>query len=94
MDKRVQELATLDCAQFQLEKVRTKADLKATFSDLDTVQSQLDEEHERNSKLQDKVRALEKEIRSMRCQALLRPSSPGTLPEQASSGGPSGSSQQ
>ncbi|KAL2635621.1 hypothetical protein R1flu_007100 [Riccia fluitans] len=70
-------------------EVRTKADLKAAFADLDTVQSQLDEEHERNNKLQDKVRALEKEIQSMRRQALLRPSSPGALPEQASSGGPS-----
>ncbi|KAL2654124.1 hypothetical protein R1flu_022252 [Riccia fluitans] len=59
-DRRVQELATqLERAQFQLEKVRTKADLKAAFADLDTVQSQLDEEHERNSKLQDKVNSVE-----------------------------------
>ncbi|KAL2634642.1 hypothetical protein R1flu_006121 [Riccia fluitans] len=51
-DKQVQELATqLERAQFQLEKVRKKANLKAAFADLDTVQSQLDEEHERNSKL-------------------------------------------
>ncbi|KAL2623015.1 hypothetical protein R1flu_003220 [Riccia fluitans] len=77
-DKQVQELVTqLERAQFQLEKVRTKADLKAAFADLDTIQLQLDEDYERNSKLQDKVRALEKEIRSMRHQALLRPSSPG-----------------
>ncbi|KAL2636168.1 hypothetical protein R1flu_007647 [Riccia fluitans] len=56
MDKQVQELATqLERAQFQLKKVRTKADLKAAFADLDTVESQLDKEHERNSKLQDKV---------------------------------------
>ncbi|KAL2649569.1 hypothetical protein R1flu_017697 [Riccia fluitans] len=39
-----------------LEKVRTKADLEAVFADLDIVQAQLDEEHERNSKLQERFR--------------------------------------
>ncbi|KAL2642777.1 hypothetical protein R1flu_010364 [Riccia fluitans] len=73
-DRQVQELATqLEHAQFQLEKVWAKADLKTAFADLDTVQAQLDEEHERNSKLQAQVQDLEKEIRSMRRQALLRP---------------------
>ncbi|KAL2613225.1 hypothetical protein R1flu_024917 [Riccia fluitans] len=95
-DTQIRELATqLELAQLQLEKVRTrtKADLEVAFADLDTVQVQLDEEHERNSKQQERVRALEKEIRAMRRQALLRPSSSGVPPGQASSGVPSGSSQ-
>ncbi|KAL2623366.1 hypothetical protein R1flu_003571 [Riccia fluitans] len=93
-DTPLRELATqLELAQLQLEKVRTKDDLEAAFADLDTVQVQLDEEHERNSKLQERVRALEKEIRAMRRQALLRPSLSVVPPGQASSGVPSGSSQ-
>ncbi|KAL2644657.1 hypothetical protein R1flu_012244 [Riccia fluitans] len=62
-DKQLWEVATqLECAQRELKKVRTQADLKAAFADLDAVSLQLDEEHERNDKLQAQVQALVKEI--------------------------------
>ncbi|KAL2652740.1 hypothetical protein R1flu_020868 [Riccia fluitans] len=53
VDKQLWEVAIqLECAQRELEKVRTKVDLKAAFADLDAISQQLDEEHERNNKLQ------------------------------------------
>ncbi|KAL2652011.1 hypothetical protein R1flu_020139 [Riccia fluitans] len=64
------ELSTqLEQTQLQLEKVRSGAAMEVVFANLDAVTQKLDEQEEKNYNLRKKIRALEKEVWTLRLEA-------------------------